>query len=90
MKSERSQEKLFRLRPCSGCEQRINRRRVLMKIGVGSLGLALMPRALRAQPDPASAPPPEGDFLTGVSDESHKPMRAQDIALGATPLMFTR
>jgi len=72
-------------RLCSGCAQRINRRRVLMNIGVGSLGLGLMPRALLAQADPASAPPQEGDFLTGVSDEGHKPVRSQDIALGATP-----
>src|SRR5579863_5580962 len=72
--------------PCSGCAQRINRRRVLMNIGVGSLGLGLMPRALLAQADPASAPPQEGDLLTGVSDDNHKPVRAQDIALGATPV----
>jgi rieske iron-sulfur protein len=71
--------------PCSECAHRINRRRVLMNIGVGSLGLGLMPRALLAQADPAAAPPQEGDFLTGVSDESHKPVRAQDVALGATP-----
>jgi Rieske Fe-S protein len=71
---------------CEGCAKRINRRRVLMNAGLGSLGLGLFPATLLGQTDPASAPPQEGDLLTGVSDKSHKMVRAEEISIGASPV----
>ena len=55
-------------------------------VGIGGLGLGLLPAALPGQPDPASAPPQEGDLLAGVSDGTHKLIRPEDIAIGALPV----
>ena len=60
----------------------INRRHALVDLGIGSLGLGLIPAVL-GQTDPASAPPQEGDLLVGVNDTTLKFLRPGDIVIGA-------
>ncbi len=62
----------------------INRRHALVDLGIGSLGLGLIPAVL-GQTDPASAPPQEGDLLVGVNDTTLKFLRPGDIVIGAPP-----
>ena len=55
--------------------------------GVLGLGLGLAAeRRLRAQGDPASARPKEGDLFVKDGDTTATPLTADDVAAGAAPL----
>jgi Rieske Fe-S protein len=64
----------------------MNRRRAMINLGIGSLGMGMIPAVLVGQTDPASAPPQEGDLLVKVGDKTPKSVRPEDIAIGAPPV----
>jgi rieske iron-sulfur protein len=64
------------------------RRRSVLRLGLGGIGLTAMSSAsVWAQDDPALAPPKEGDFLVRLDDSASKPIGPADVIAQAPPLM---
>jgi rieske iron-sulfur protein len=70
------------LGPCDRCA-RTNRRRALLKLGIGGVGLSLIPSIVLAQTDPALMPPQEGDVFVRQKDATFTPVGPGDVPGGA-------
>src|SRR5947207_12042274 len=68
-------------RPCDQCA-RTNRRRAILRLGIGGVGLSLIPSIVFAQTDPAFMPPQEGDVFVRQNDATFTPVGPGDVPSG--------